>query len=295
MRLALNIRERKTFKRPVKQSFCLIVGLLWMGLAVPLRAAVIFDNSAHDLVTRFAPGTNEVGDEILLGSPERYLTNFAFEFWGTNSANPEAFAGEVEARVRFYENNGDSFNGFPSPGDQFYDSDWFSIAPTPRSTEVFTLGSDFAWTGLFLPVTSNMTWSVQFKGMGATDSVGVDMYSPPVVGQDYPDCWMNTNGTGMLLTNNSGVHIDFAAKMEASAQPTVNPNPPVLTNTVSGSNLLLSWATDHIGWKLQVQTNSINVGLSNNWHTIPESGTVNTWTLPIDKANGCVFSRLIYP
>ena len=295
MRLALNTRERKTFKRPVKQSFCLIVGLLWMGLAVPLWAAVIFDNSAHDLVTRFAPGTNEVGDEILLGSPERYLTNFSFEFWGTNSANPEAFAGEVEARVRFYENNGDPFNGYPSPGDQFYDSDWFSIAPTPRSTENFTLGSDFSWTGLFLPVTSNMTWSVQFKGMGATDSVGVDIYSPPVVGQDYPDYWMNTNGTWMLLTNNSGIHIDFAAKMEASAQPTVNPNPPVLTNTVSGSNLLLSWAADHVGWKLQVQTNSINVGLSNNWHTIPESSTVNTWTLSIDKANGCVFSRLIYP
>src|SRR5664279_1140872 len=145
MRLARNTREKKTFKRPVKQSFCLIVGLLWMGLAVPLRAAVIFDNSVNDLVTRFAPGTNEVGDEIILAGTERYLTNFQFEFWGTNTADPTAFAGPVQARVRFYENNGTNFNGYPSPGSEFYDSGWFSIAPTPRSTEVFTLGTDFPW------------------------------------------------------------------------------------------------------------------------------------------------------
>jgi hypothetical protein len=273
----------------------LIVGVLWLSLGVPLPAAVIFDNSAHDLVTRFAPGTNEVGDEILLGSPERYLTNFSFEFWGTNTANSNAFSGPVEARVRFYQNNGALFNGYRSPGDKFYDSDWFALPPTPRSTEIFTFGSDFAWTGLFLPVTSNMTWSVQFQGMAATDSVGVDIYSPPVAGQDYPDYWVNTNGNWMLLTNNSGVHIDFAARMEASAKPAVNPNPPLLTSVESGANLLLSWPADHIGWSLQVQTNSISVGISNNWHTILESSTGNTWTLPIDPANGCVFCRLVYP
>lgn len=282
-------------KTLLKQNCGLIIGVLWLSAGVPLPAAVIFDNSVHDLVTRFTPGTNEVGDEILLGSPERYLTNFSFEFWGTNTANSNTFSGPVEARVRFYQNNGEPFNGYPSPGDMFYDSDWFALAPTPRSTEVFTLGSDFAWTGLFLPVTSNMTWSVQFQGMGATDSVGVDIYSPPVTGQDYPDFWLNTNGTWLLLTNNSGVHIDFAARMEASAQPTFNPNPPLLTGVRSGTDLLLSWPTDHIGWSLQVQTNSINVGISNNWHTIQGSSTVNTWTLPIDPANGCVFCRLLSP
>jgi hypothetical protein len=106
---------------------------------------------------------------------------------------------------------------------------------------------------------------------------------------------MNTNGTWMLLTNNAGVHIDFAAVMEASAVPTVNPNPPLLTSVRSGTNLLLSWPTDRIGWKLQAQTNSINVGISTNWYTITGSSTVNTWSLPIDPANGCVFCRLIYP
>jgi hypothetical protein len=295
MKLTWHVGDRKSLKTFLKRQCRLIVGALWMGLALPLPAAVIFNNSTNDLVTRFTAGTNEVGDEILLAGTERYLTNFSFEFWGTNTANPAAFTGPVDARVRFYRNNGALFNGYASPGEKFYDSEWFAVAPTPRSTEIFTLGSDFAWAGLFLPVTSNMTWSVQFRGMGATDSVGVDLYSPPVAGHDYPDYWVNTNGNWMLMTNNSGVHIDFAAVMEASALPTVNPNPPWLTNVVSGSNLLLSWDIDHIGWKLQVQTNAINVGISNNWFTVAGSSTVNTWSIPIDPANGCVFCRLIYP
>jgi len=283
-------------KTLIKWNLFLLIGVLGAGLARPLLAATIFDNSAHDLVTRFAPGTNEVGDEILLGNPERYLTNFSFEFWGTNTADPNKFSGKVEARVRFYQNNGPLFNGYASPGTNFYDSGWFSITnTTPRNTEIFTAGVDFDWTGLYLPVISNMTWSVQFRGMNVTDSVGVDIYTPPVVGKDYPDYWENSGGQWILNTNNSGVHIDFAAKMEASAQPAVNPTPPWLTNVVSGSNLLLSWSSDHIGWKLQVQTNAPSVGLRANWFTITNSSTTNRWTLPIDPANGSVFSRLVYP
>lgn len=278
-----------------KTTLFLALGALCLGIGTPLRAAIIFNNSTNDLVTRFTASTNEVGDEILLAGTERYLTNFSFEFWGTNTANPLALAGSVKACVRFYKNDGPLFNGYLSPGTKFYDSGWFPVFATPRSTEVFTLRNDFGWTGLFLPVTSNMTWSVQFQGMQPTDSVGVDIYSPPVVGYDYADYWVNTNGNWMLMTNNSGVHIDFAAVMEASALRTVNPNPPWLTNSVFGPYLLLSWATDHIGWKLQVQTNSINVGISNNWHTITESSMNNYWILPIDPANNCVFCRLIYP
>ena len=283
-------------KSSTKWNLLLLSSVLWASFTLKLSAATIFDNSSNDLVTRFEPGTLEVGDEILLGSPERYLTNFSFELWGTNTSNPNAFAGaNVEARVRFYQNNGPLFNGYPTPGTNFYDSGWFSIQPTSRSIEIFTAGADFPWTGLYLPVILNMTWSVQFQGMGATDSVGVDIYSPAVVGIDYPDYWENSGGAWILKTNSSGVHVDFAAKMEASAQPGVNPTPPWLTNTVSGSNLILSWAPDHIGWMLQVQTNAPRVGISTNWHTITESSTTNRWTLPIDPANGSVFSRLVSP
>jgi hypothetical protein len=276
-----------------KMNLLLVIGVLWSVIVLPLGATIIYDNSAHDLTNRFVAGTLEVGDEIILTNyPARYLTNFSFEFWGTNDLNPAAFSGTVQARVRFYQNNGELFNGYYSPGTNFYDSGWFTVTPTPRSTVIFS-GIDFC-TGLFLPVISNMTWSVQFQGMGATDHVGVDLYSPSEVGQNYPDYWENNGSTWILKTNSAGAgKVDFAAKMEASTQPAVSPIPPTLTSVVSGSTLHLSWPCDHIGWKLQVQTNV--TGLTASWYTITDSSTNNSWNLPIDKSKGSVFTRLTYP
>src|SRR5438445_11555785 len=104
-----------------------------MALAVAIVAAPrlfadqIYNNSTNDLLTRFNPGTLEVGDEIILASSARYLTNFSFEFWGTNTANPSAFSGSVTATVRFYLNDGTLFNGYAAPGTLLYTSGPFSI------------------------------------------------------------------------------------------------------------------------------------------------------------------------
>src|SRR5437867_4253607 len=187
---------RKFFRRNAR----FLVGVLWVGLTLPLSAATIYDNSVNDLKIRFHPGTLEVGDEIILAGTERYLTQFDFEYFGTNNLSPGniAFAGPVEARVRFYINDGAPFSGYASPGTMFYDSGWFGgFGPTPRNTLVFTVsGGDFPSTGLYMPA-SDMTWSVQFRNMGASDDVGVDLYSPPVVGSSVPgtgfvqDYWEN--------------------------------------------------------------------------------------------------------
>lgn len=199
-------------------------------------ATTIFDNSVYDLGVRFNPGTTEVGDEISLGGTERYLTSFSFEFWGVNSASPGnvSFAGPVEARVRFYQNDGKPFNGYGTPNSVFYDSGWFSVPnPTPRATFGFFAGTDFPSGGLFIPPSatpwiSDLTWSVQFRNMGATDSVGVDLYSPAVVGLDYPDYWANNGGWTL---QNGAVPMDFAARMEANADI---PEPPVAALSLLG-------------------------------------------------------------
>jgi len=53
--------------------------------------------------------------------------------------------------------------------------------------------------------------------------------------------------------------------------------------------------TDHTGWTLQVQTNSLSTGVSTNWVNVPDSETINQVAWPIDTANGSVFFRLILP
>ncbi|MGC3957608.1 MAG: hypothetical protein QM813_06495 [Verrucomicrobiota bacterium] len=56
-----------------------------------------------------------------------------------------------------------------------------------------------------------------------------------------------------------------ANSAQASARAVaVTPTSISLSN--SGSNqLALFWPTDHTGWRLQVQTNTLAVGLNTNW------------------------------
>ena len=221
-------RDKLLMRTLLKLNVFLIASVVGMLLAGSLQAAVIYANSTNDLVTRFNPGTTEVGDQIMLAGTERMLTSFSFEFWGTNTANPTSFAGTIQARVRFYENNGDPFNGYLAPGTNFFDSGWFSVlSPTERSTFIFTAGSDFPSWGLFIPA-DEMTWSVEFSGMGGTDSVGVDLYSPPTVGQNYDDYW-SYSGSSWTLQTNSVATMSFGAYMEA-----VVPEPSTVTLSIMG-------------------------------------------------------------
>jgi hypothetical protein len=76
---------------------------------------------------------------------------------------------------------------------------------------------------------------------------------------------------------------------------TVNTNRTNITFTITGNQLTLTWPADHIGWRLQAQTNPITVGLRTNWADVPGSTTVNSITTTINPANGSVFYRMIYP
>lgn len=219
-----------------------LAGVLSISSAIPVCAATtIFDNTVNDLGIRFNTGFYEVGDQIiLLPGNDRLLQTFSFEFWGTNTANPTSFDGNVQARVRFYMNDGPLYHGYATPKTKFYDSLWFSVpAPTSRDTFTFSAGSDFPVDGLFIPA-DTMTWTVQFRNMEPTDSVGVDLYSPPVVGLEYTDYWQN-DGTGgwLLLTNGVSMSVDFAARLDADP---VIPEPSVGAISILGGLGMLGWA-----------------------------------------------------
>jgi hypothetical protein len=139
-------------------------------------------------------------------------------------------------------NNGSPVNGYASPGaTPFYDSGPVSLAsiglsPTARRTLVFTAGTDFPSAGLLIP-TSDMTWTIQFAGMGLTDSVGVDLYYPATVGQTYGDYWAY-NGTSWSLETNSLVPLSsFGASMTATV-----PEPSTLSLSLLGGIGVLALA-----------------------------------------------------
>ena len=94
----------------------------------------------------------------------------------------------------------------------------------------------------------------------------------------------------VVATNANGLGIDSA---QVSAQP-VSTTPPQLTCNIDAGQMRLTWPLDHIGWKLQSQTNSAGVGLGTNWVTIPNSSATNQILVPIGPANCSVFFRLCY-
>ncbi|HWQ90793.1 MAG TPA: hypothetical protein VN673_03910, partial [Clostridia bacterium] len=74
-----------------------------------------------------------------------------------------------------------------------------------------------------------------------------------------------------------------------------NPTNIAATVVSNGAVLQISWPAEHTGWTLQGQTNGLDAGLSSNWGVVPGSPGTNQVWLPINKANGTVFYRLIYP
>jgi len=76
----------------------------------------------------------------------------------------------------------------------------------------------------------------------------------------------------------------------------VSPLPPITATVTGGTTLNLSWPADWTGGVLlQGQTNSLTVGISNNWVTIPGTDAANTYSTQIRLTNRAVFYRLINP
>jgi hypothetical protein len=72
------------------------------------------------------------------------------------------------------------------------------------------------------------------------------------------------------------------------------PPPPSLNAVRAAGALEFSWTNANGIYRLQSQTNGLDVGISNNWFNYP-GGTVSPVTVPIDLSNGAVFFRLIAP
>lgn len=71
--------------------------------------------------------------------------------------------------------------------------------------------------------------------------------------------------------------------------------PVTLVPVVSDGQMTLSWPLDQIGWELQMQTNPLSIGISDNWVPVPGSTVTNSVTLPISAAAEAVFFRLVFP
>jgi hypothetical protein len=75
----------------------------------------------------------------------------------------------------------------------------------------------------------------------------------------------------------------------------ISTTPTNITFSVVGNQLNLQWPASYTGWVLQGQTNSLAVGINNNWVNVPNSQATNQVFIPISPSSPAVFYRLVLP
>jgi autotransporter-associated beta strand protein len=131
--------------------------------------------------------------------------------------------------------------------------------------------------------------SVSFGGSLVVNNVGPDAM---VQGNSFQ--LFNTGGTGNFTTITPPLPLPLAWSFNpATGLLSVIGPQPTLNYVNNGTSLIFSWVNGGGNtFKLQAQTNSIDVGISSNWGDYPGGGTSGV-PVPINPAAGTVFFRLI--
>lgn len=115
-----------------------------------------------------------------------------------------------------------------------------------------------------------------------------------------------TSTTGVLAVNVAAVKFDFTspttpngycgyAAITVFGTPVVATNPTNIVVQLTGNNLALSWPSDHTGWRLQVQTNDLMLGLGTNWRDVAGATITNKMFFFVNPSGGSLFYRMVYP
>jgi len=130
------------------------------------------------------------------------------------------------------------------------------------------------------------TGTVTVTNLGAALQAGdkFTLFNKPLVAGNT----MTIAGPGVIWTNKLAVDGSIEVLNVIPTYPTN------ITTSVSGNTLTVSWPATHLGWSLQAQTNTLSVGLANNWATIPGTASVTSTNIAINPANPTVFYRLFY-
>jgi hypothetical protein len=146
----------------------------------------------------------------------------------------------------------------------------------------------------------NLSWAASASAAGynvqrSTISGGAyTMVASNVMGLAYTDSCLAGGAFYYYVVTATNMFGESGNSIEAVAQ-TVSTTLPQLAFVMGGGQMQLGWPMDHLGWRLEMQTNSLNPGPGAHWVTIPDSTMTNQVFVSVNPANGSVFFRLAYP
>ncbi|HEX9046110.1 MAG TPA: RICIN domain-containing protein, partial [Verrucomicrobiae bacterium] len=110
----------------------------------------------------------------------------------------------------------------------------------------------------------------------------------------FTNTGLNNGTLYYFVVSATNVYGESVNSAEVSVRPVSRAAPQLGYGTTAGQ-MQLSWPTDHTGWQLQVQTNSLASGLGTNWRPVPGSTATNLMNMPVNATAGGVFYRLFLP
>lgn len=134
-----------------------------------------------------------------------------------------------------------------------------------------------------------VNWSVGSMTSGQVSNLTLTV-TAPLYGSITNSASVSSATTDSNLANNTSLLV-VTTVVPVTSQPH-------LTNSISGSNLVMQWPVDHTGWRLLQQTNHLSSGISSNtndWGTVAGSATNNSANIPINPIAPADFFRLVYP
>ncbi len=159
------------------------------------------------------------------------------------------------------------------------------LAPTSLAAVAAAAGSvDLSWTGSAGATAYNVKRST-VKGSGYTTII---TNSPATT---YTDQGLSNGTSYFYVVSAINGFGESANSSEASAHPVSTAVVPI-SFAINGGQLQLNWPADHLGWRLEMQTNSLSSSAS--WITVPNSTATNEISMPINPG-GNAFFRLSYP
>jgi len=254
----------------------------------------------------------------LLGYTDTGLSNDAPYFYMVRAVNPTGQSpesAEISAMPILIGLKGDYYNNMDFTGfiltrvDSGVNFDWGNGSPDP------SIGADtfsVRWTGQVVPLFSETYTFYTLSDDGVRLWVnGVQLVNnwtdhPPTensgtialtAGVRYPiqmDFYENGGGASSALSWSSPSQPREIIPANRLFPP-ISVLPPQLGFTISSSSIQFTWPSDHVGWRLMAQTNSVGAGLGTNWTTVPGSAATNQIFIAINPANGNAFFRLVYP
>jgi fibronectin type 3 domain-containing protein len=138
-----------------------------------------------------------------------------------------------------------------------------------------------------------LTWNVVANATGYTLSRSGNSGGPfaaiaQLSGTSFTDTNVINGGTYYYVVRAANLTGESPDSSQVSVQ-LVSLVPANLSFTISEGELQFSWPEDHVGWRLQMNTNLSTT----NWQDVPGTEAANSVSIPL--TNGNAFFRLVYP